>query len=231
MIGLFFLLSLLAFSTAVLFTVTQLTAAWAAATWTTASRGPLLLRMLTPATVLGLVHLMFLHAGEITVTLGLEMFKIALILALAGQAAQGRLRFSLRGILLGVTACAALLGFCVQPLVRAFIAENLPSPELLAGGGMVSAVTAASISAATSPRPRWQRASILAAPLIGGGILLCIVVPGTSFGLLGLLVALSLPLHAIFVIYVVRVWVQSEMPGARTTHLARGDAAQVGRPG
>ncbi len=159
--------------TGLAFAITNLAAAWAALRFRFTPR-----TVLIPAAALGLVCWTesFLFADPpltLALLLGLEMLKVAFILALAQRAAAGPLRFSLGEIMLVTTLAAGVLGVATLPALQPY----LPSAGLIALGGTYSAITLGALWAALGRRPpgklRW---AILALSVVLGGYLLAAMI-------------------------------------------------------
>lgn len=184
---------------ALLITLPQLVAAWAAA-----SRRPAPRRVLAALGVWAMYYLLSTAGGEsaVSVMVGLGMLAVAAPLWLLRFKGEGRLQFTLSGIFLIITGIALLLGLFVQPAFR-----NAPSIlELIVLGSSFPATTLVAIGLACRCWPKHERAITLGAWLLGisilsGGLLQAQVNVGNILAL-----TVILAWHALLVVSATVLW-------------------------
>ena len=189
------------------FSATQLVAAWAVM-----SRRPLVWRL--GVLIAGLYALWFAvlaitgpyYVVETMALFCLEMFKIALVLAIVKRVARRGFTFSLGGLLAVTAFCAVLL----TSLRSIEINRYLPDLNMLALLSILSSITIAALWATLSPARPAQRAIALAVVLCTSTAMirfnpyvdLSYMRPITAF----LFVLLLLTTHALIVTKAARVW-------------------------
>lgn len=186
-----------------LFSATQLVAAWAVV-----SRRPLAWRL--GVLIAGLYALWFAvlamkgpyYVVETMALLCLEMFKIALVLAIAKRIARRGFRFRLVDML-AVTAFGAVLLTALRSIE---INRYLPDLNMLAPLSILSSITIAALWAALSPARPAQRAIALALVLCVSTMMLWPRLSGWYGAVSVLLILLLLTTHALIVLKAARVW-------------------------
>lgn len=178
------------------------------ALWAVASPESLPRRLILP---LGVLTFTSILPGRIdlTIVIGLEMLKVALVLWLVKGAHDRTLRFTLGQIMVATAACAVLLAVLSQTPVR----YAWPSLETLAAGSTISAVTLVSIWAVLSPRSIWQRTGVVIL-LVSG----CVLSIGECFPQERhwdpmFIATAALTVHALIVMRAAQLWAKAVAAG------------------